>query len=495
MSLNPSILSIEILSDKFDDLMTIMSSRGIPIGDPDFILDRTMPEEKLKMITELTGHRHEHKSDETTREFLENPIIHGYLTRPVSQIEFVDLHPRLTDSGQSIFHRAARYFSTEPKHENTDHYELKVYKYLSKIICYRDSMIATSRFYTVGTSCITVKSLNQMLQALTQDSTDISVVDFKKDFYHIKDYILTRQFMHINPDELASRFLLFSNTKDDHASTILSVMDPITNRALVTILLNSWINPTVDYYTYLKDRFLKTTVYSERADLISNEKLSQQVLELFSIDINDLSAYPKSIILEATNVESNPLRTKSICLIDYEDNVHCFRYSEIYRHAIKMLDIDNIDRLYIISKNQSDATSTNLVDVVYKPTESFIDASHQLQIANINDQNCALYSYNFIKAIIALLKESVHAEEVFQLARALNNKDKNAEARLQHIFREELKTYLPQYYTESGQPKSSQELTQMHLELRWNIGSKSLSMFNSQKLEIATDTYKQASLN
>ena len=487
---NPQIFTIEISHDQYVVLSRIMHPYT-PLNDPDFIPDRTMFAYGLQKITDITGHQHEHSSAETTREFLENPIIHEYLTRPANQIAFIDFHPRLTDSKSSFFHLITCGFCTKSNHENTDHYELKVYKYLPNIIAYRNSMITNSRFYTQGTQgtdC--AKILTPMLQELTQDSTDISVVDLEKDFYHIKDHILTRQFIPTHSDEAAPRFLLFLNIKDDHATTILSVMDPVTNRALVTILLNSWISPTYDYYSYLKARFLSTAYYGDSMDhhLISQEKLSQQVAALFSIDTDDLSAYPQSTILDTTNTTSNSHTTRSICLIEHDYGTSILR-SEMLERAIKMVDVDKI---YVLSKNKSASIPKNIVRVIYKPTERFIDASHQLQITD-NDQNCALYAFTFLKTIIAFLKQPKNAEEVFQLAQAVNCQDATAEDRLQQIFREELKSYLLEYYhAETGQKKSVQEITQTHLELRWNIGATSLAMFRPKTPELVTNSSTEA---
>jgi hypothetical protein len=115
--------------------------------------------------------------------------------------------------------------------------------------------------------------------------------------------------------------------------------------------------------------------------------------------------------------------------------------------------------------------------IVHSPKTPFIDVSHDLQEA-ADDRNCALYSLNFIKAISELLKSPEIVNHIVELARS-STRDPSAIEQLVHIFREDLKAYLPCYYDrDTGLPKSPEEVEAFHLSQRWELGSKSVELLH-----------------
>ncbi len=75
-----------------------------------------------------------------------------------------------------------------------------------------------------------------------------------------------------------------------------------------------------------------------------------------------------------------------------------------------------------------------------------------------------------------MLSDKQTADRIFNIAKTIQT-DKNAEAELVKVFREDLKAYLPCYYdTDTGLAKSEEELREFHLQQRWELGGLSLPL-------------------
>ncbi|MBA3602623.1 MAG: hypothetical protein H0W50_03065 [Parachlamydiaceae bacterium] len=109
----------------------------------------------------------------------------------------------------------------------------------------------------------------------------------------------------------------------------------------------------------------------------------------------------------------------------------------------------------------------------------FIDAPHKLQ-THKEDENCAIYSYNFLQGAINMLESRDVAERIYRLAMQIDsNKGNNTEREgnqkaMAKIFQEELKQYLPEYFDANGAQKSDSEIKQHHLHQRWNFGNQGM---------------------
>lgn len=99
----------------------------------------------------------------------------------------------------------------------------------------------------------------------------------------------------------------------------------------------------------------------------------------------------------------------------------------------------------------------------------FIDASHHIQVSP-EDSNCTIYGYKFIEAVAKMLNEPLHAQRIFALAENVEKGNLQASNDLREIFNEELKNYLPCYYTNKHH-NAPADIKEFHLQQRWNIGS------------------------
>lgn len=377
------------------------------------------------------------KSPESLQAFWANPIIQGYLAR--SNTGFKDKHPNLKGSKH------------KDDHFNSDHYELKVYKYLPDTVLYRDGSITTPKFYNSGT-WVAKDIFTPLFQSLSDGASGIESCA-PADIYEISDDVHKRFFTGLS----SSRFILHPNCKDDHASTCVTILDPLTQKVLATIFINSW--DSNDYYEYSKERFWhENSKYYRVADGGVKERVKSFLARLFSIDFADstLSNHPPAFLEDkqegvvlALNCGANEFRSKAYDAIkETSQTVYSLRCE---KDAEPCLDVTS-----------------------QKPRTPFINASHHLQQAS-DDKNCVLYSLNFVRGIAEMLKQPAIAERVFALAYKLRmENDTNAEKDLMHIFQEELKAYLPYY--QAGKTRTSKEIEDFHLRQRWKMGGFSLFM-------------------
>lgn len=418
------------------------------------------------------------QDDTCSLAFFGNNIIRGYLSRPFHRIEFADNHP-LFD-------------------EELDRYELAIYKTLPNLIAYRNDQINTVSFYTDGSACY--RYLMKLIRLAEPIAHDIALYG-PYDIYKIANEIVSPQFCHLE-GKASPRFKIFANMKDAHSTTVLSIVDPHSQRSLINILINSWNNIEAEnsYYEYSKVRLLMDQFYSSEeiqdANFEIEPRLNISVAEtelkrLFSIDFKSFTFPEKPVLLAHypadkwtfyTDYKLGIKRVNNVCK-DQQESVVCFinpTNASEYTYIGKR--IDNVDKIYTIKRDAKN-NKNYIIDLRYKPNEIFVDASHHLQIGE-NDANCSLYSFNFVKAIIRLLNDTVNKETIFQLAQKAAQKDNDAKNQLIRIFQHDLKRYLPEYYEQwTGTPKTLDALKAYHLRLRWECGTRSIAMLSPHALQ------------
>lgn len=199
---------------------------------------------------------------------LSDPVIHAYLSRTMSEVVFQDLHPKLSDSATK----------NKTEHSETDHYELKIYKHLPYRIIFRDENINQSAFYfrgTLGTRLLK-ELFNLLFKNITKNISDIQA-NGPLDIYEIRTDIITKNLQSPQP-AILPRFTLYANWKDDHATTIINIMDPTTQRTLVTLLLNNLQDK--NYFDYISARIL------DYVSMNINGKFSGQIIQTPFIDVS-----------------------------------------------------------------------------------------------------------------------------------------------------------------------------------------------------------------
>ena len=121
--------------------------------------------------------------------------------------------------------------------------------------------------------------------------------------------------------------LLCPNHKDDHATTVLSILDLENKRVLTTILLNSWISE--NYYEYLAHRFNLSSHYSRTEDNLLPE-CKNAILSRFEKHV-DQNWRGKTCISGDWKI---PFIDCSFNLQTNEDDSNCVLYTYDYIKAI-----------------------------------------------------------------------------------------------------------------------------------------------------------------
>jgi hypothetical protein len=395
------------------------------------------------------------------REFLENPVIHGYLTRHADKVTFSQYHPLLTDTDK------------EEEYEKTDHYEIEIYKLLPNVIPYRNELIMTPKFYTDGTKNDCKEVVDQYLQKLSYGSDNIKIdspMDIPDIIECTKRYSLEWYLPHIK------NFIIFPSWTDilplspnGHFSTILGIYEPKSHRHLISLWMNTWPSK---YKNVIESKFsiilTGEILLSKQATKFSNVK--NYLNKLFCTDIDELLQSGTEAVVLKNDVE------KIVCIVNYQ-NISFY-------DDCKIIEDKNIDIIYRITPEEDD------IEMFYmdKSQKSVIDISLKLQEAK-NDNNCVLYGIDFIQALIQMLKRTDIADKVCQLALDINQKSINSqqsEKDLVKIFRRGIKAYLPDYYhNESSEKKSAEDIRKYHLRFRWNLGNelfKQVYQLNNKKI-------------
>jgi hypothetical protein len=107
-----------------------------------------------------------------------------------------------------------------------------------------------------------------------------------------------------------------------------------------------------------------------------------------------------------------------------------------------------------------------------------INAQHRIQVAE-DDLNCALYAFNFCKAVADMTADKPTASRIFALADLVEEGSNVSDATngLRRIFEDELKQFLRQYYDPSGKIRPNPELKDYHMHQRWDISAQRIADF------------------
>lgn len=373
------------------------------------------------------------------QQFLSHPIIHDYLSRSSKFIDFEKNRPHL--------------ISDENNPDESDFYECKIYELAEKMVKtrflpYRDNVL-TDQFYKDGSVDTTI------FKNISIKSKDCLIKKNGIDPYEIRDTVRRIEFGKyidtIKNEYKDVRFIITPNCKDTHATSIISIIQKETFKHLASIFINS--KKSENYFSFIESKFnrrgnvsiglLNDTEALSFHNLISTKLQSKAVFK-------DLETKERYILkqLNLSNEENyeindvnNAFDNKSI------DVIHHFRYwNKIY---------------YTLEGNR------------YVP---LIDASHHLQLEE-EDNNCLIYTYNFLQGIVNILENQEMADKIYELAEKIDSRNdaELSKETLATIFSENLKYYLPCYYN-NGQQKSYDEIKQHHLHQRWDLGSQSMNI-------------------
>jgi hypothetical protein len=241
-------------------------------------------------------------------------------------------------------------------------------------------------------------------------------------------------------------FIISPNAKDDHATTVISVIQKGTFRHLASIFINSW--ESEEYFKYTSLRF---NLRSNSSELLSGEKC-EPIFAQFKERIGDKIAH-----IDEEKREGYLLNPS---------NEDMFSDTGETASVYRVFDEEKIDIIHIIKDKAYTIRGSRHV--------SLVDASHNLQIKE-GDKNCSLYSFNFIQGIADMLEDELIADKVYQLAEQIDSGTESekeaARLALITIFREDLKHYIPAYYDANGHQKLSDQIKEHHLYQRWDLGS------------------------
>lgn len=390
------------------------------------------------------------------QDFFEHPTIRNYLSRKADSIIFSENHPQLIDS------------TTKENKKKTDHYELKIYKLFPDLFPYRNADVNSPTFYNQTTFYNHFPFLRALYyNALT--SNDISVelgcqnklemcpIFFDSDFLHHKIQKTPSTF---------SRFLLKSISLSGHMFTMISIRNPETSEVLCTLILDSELST---FSNQVKARLHSKRWYTsfDEFDGLSNAPDTFFAITNY-LDKHFSLGFDKSLELEK----------RSFYVINEKEQIALFLNWEKNKGSKEVYDrIATDPRVKILFDLNFEADNTWSLELTFTKMPPIINVSHNLQLTK-GDNNCTLFSLNFIQAIAKMLSNKELADKIYALANHSDNVENiPTKEILVEIFREELKSYLPCYYGPTKIAKSQEELKNYHLRQRWNIGSSSLSFF------------------
>ena len=378
-------------------------------------------------------------------EFFNDPVIKGYLSRDSRFVLFNESRPAL--------------ISDPTKPDESDYYECKIYALAAQkegtmFLPYRANVMEDS-FYQSGTFDQTifrnVKTTSRGNKELVQKGEDIYKIRA-----HLREVELGQFNDEIKKEYNNIHFIISPNAKDTHATTIVSVIQKGTFRHLASIFINSC--ESEKYFQYTSQRFNLRSNTVNTVKLLSGEKW-EPIYAKFKEQIGDKTAYVDKKKREGylLNPEEDPFLT----------NTGNVEIENVYR----AFEEEKIDIVHIIKDSKS---SGKVYTIRGNRQVPLIDASHNLQIKK-EDNNCSLYSFNFIQGIADMLGDELVADKVYHLAEQIDSgtesEKKAAQLALTTIFREDLKHYVPSYYDTNGHQKLYDQIKEHHLYQRWDLGS------------------------
>lgn len=378
---------------------------------------------------------------ENVNRFFNNPIIQSYLARNANEITFASEQPAFD-------------YQKDFKDRN-DFYEVKVYK---KSPFFTDSFrsnVDSSLYYRQDAQRsfkdILIHEFSEMNKTHMKDSIYVTPATDINQIRHIINAIsyshLTTKLSENLPNGFNSnasiKFVLSPNWMNGHATMLVTILDEVNKNTLATIFIDSV--QSEDSASYIEKRFNALTNYYYRLSPSESDAIAKK--------------------MESLKKDEN-----HILLIDNANRIGYLvnNNDELFRNFDLFEANESIDVLFVVDE----LSRTNTLRIV-RPIP-FIDASHNLQITK-EDNNCTLYELNFLNASVDLLSDPKNATRIYALAQKINPNNKDASIELQQIFQNELKRYLPRYYDNQLNTRTSNEIKKYHLEQRWDLESKGLA--------------------
>ncbi|GAB4231674.1 MAG: hypothetical protein Tsb0021_10150 [Chlamydiales bacterium] len=363
--------------------------------------------------------------------FWNDPIISNYFSRKFENVDFTSHHPDFR-------------VNRDEKAEN-DYYEWRIYElaeiYRKDFLPYRKHSLSDN-FYNEGPVPIACKIEYLMSQGFETNDIRITRGD---DIYGIREMLIRFQFDGNN----TCRFVVSPNYKDEHATTLVSILERGSDRILTSIMINSWnkeeYSNSMGYRYNLKGSY-PNKISDEHSSIPFSSELYQNI---------------KEVACENVYIDD---KNKRGYVIDQDPTAELEQYLENGTiEVLHHLYTDNNRLVHIVKDNRK---------------VPFLDASHHIQTAK-NDGNCVLYTNHMLQAVSTFLSHNENADKVYALALKVNDgsEEEKADAaeKLSTCFREDIKQHLPFYYNEDGSAKNEEELQKFHLRRRWEVGSMAAS--------------------
>ncbi|MBN9543551.1 MAG: hypothetical protein J0G32_07180 [Alphaproteobacteria bacterium] len=379
-----------------------------------------------------------------TRELLSVPEIGLYLSRSDDAVEFLEYRPELIKFTENM---------NKDMKNHTDYHELTIYKSEQAWMYfpYRDE-IETDDYYKKGTMN---NSLNTVFNIISEEANNYGIeisnpkyiVDISRKLHSFNIPFESARKKHNVLKDGNIKFVISPNWENGHAVTLISILDSDSKKILLTILINTNIQ-TLSYNQSICDKLNKRGVNTY--PIYANKENLSALEQKFHLT-NIANAEPQ-IISNENNTEILKITDKfEICPTEFKEKQLFAQYK----------------------------LGAGSIDLFVNNDIKILDASHALQDMSeaSEDQNCAIYGINFIKAIVEILKTPEQAILIKKLASEIHdNNNSDAITEIQNIFQNDLKQYLPMYYDADGKARPYEEIRKHHLKQRWNIGSESFAV-------------------
>jgi hypothetical protein len=430
--------------------LSLEDSRSMPPNREKFIqaVHKFEEEHQLKLEDFIVGKAWIRNKNCITEEqanyrtaFFSEPIIQGYLSRGSEFVPFLENRPAL--------------ISDETKPDVSDYYECKIYELAAKdnamFLPYRNHVM-TDLFYE---SMTTDPSIFRNIQS--KSTTNYKVTKKGFDIYEIRDLLRRVEFGkysdRIEKEYKGIKFILSPIGKDGHAMTIISVIQKKTFKHLTSIFINSFDRK--DHYKFISDKFNLRT--NQTHSLLEGKDCEK----FFKITAEKLCG--KSTFIDLGRREGY--------LVDPSYGINpTLEEAPVF----KALENQTIDLIHTLNESNDGTLWYGLYGSRNVP---LIDASHSLQTQE-KDENCAIYSLNFLQGIAHLLENEGTAKKVYQLAEQIDSgsaiEKESAKKTMATIFSRDLRQYIPAYYNAEGIQKSDADIKKHHLYQRWDLGSQGM---------------------
>lgn len=357
--------------------------------------------------------------------FFANPKICQYLMR--QSIHFKDKKLALTDTIEKL------------DYDNSDHYELQIYKKTSPFIPYRWE---GPGFYSKATVDSTEVFLLEQLKGCIQSSyvafkgyTQPSIESRRASLIKAKATLnLALETRYLAPIEL-------SICGDGHANLLVTISDPDKKTLLCTLMIESVPREANRHYDLRKQ---ECDTVNQVLGCNLNEKILPQSIQRYLLDHFNVG-------LEHCDANAPPQtyrNQESILLINQCEEFNFHRDATISWS----FEFKN-NQFFLLHRNSTP------FEMILHPLQTMPD-----------DMNCVLYSINFAKGIAQLLENDPLVFDTIILAARTSDIET-----LVAVFQKKLKLSLPQYYNHDGTVKAPGMIEEFHLQQRWEVGNDYIS--------------------